>query len=150
MSTKVLVIDDDPFLTDFLKDSLSQSSFEVFVSNSGTEGIKIIHQIQPDVVVLDLMMPGMSGWEVCKTIRMFSQVPILILSAVVDHELVMQALDNGADDYSGFYYGFKHCFKRYPYTKVRADWGAGRHGSIYIYRDIIALSYILRGIQAQP
>ena len=63
------------------------------------EGIKIIHQIQPDVVVLDLMMPGMTGWEVCQAIRMFSQVPILILSAVVDHELVMQALDNGADDY---------------------------------------------------
>lgn len=95
----MLVIDDDPFLTNFLKDSLSRSSFEVFVSNSGTEGIKIIHQVQPDVVVLDLMMPGMSGWEVCKAIRMFSQVPILILSAVVDHELVMQALDNGADDY---------------------------------------------------
>lgn len=99
MSTKVLVIDDDPILTNFLKDSLSRSAFEVFVSNSGTEGIKIIHQIQPDVVVLDLMMPGMTGWEVCQAIRMFSQVPILILSAVVDHELVMQALDNGADDY---------------------------------------------------
>jgi two-component system, OmpR family, response regulator MprA len=99
VSTKVLVIDDDAFLTNFLKDSLSRSSFEVFVSNSGIEGIKIIHQIQPDVVVLDLMMPGMTGWEVCKTIRTFSPVPILILSAVVDHELVMQALDNGADDY---------------------------------------------------
>jgi DNA-binding response OmpR family regulator len=99
VSTKVLVIDDDPILTNFLKDSLSRSAFEVFVSNSGTEGIKIIHQIQPDVVVLDLMMPGMTGWEVCQAIRMFSQVPILILSAVVDHELVMQALDNGADDY---------------------------------------------------
>jgi two-component system response regulator MprA len=99
VSTKVLVIDDDPLLTSFLKDSLSRSSFEVFVSNSGTEGIKIIHQVQPDVVVLDLMMPGMSGWEVCKTIRMFSQVPILVLSAVIDHELVMQALDNGANDY---------------------------------------------------
>ena len=99
MSTKVLVIDDDTFLTNFLKDSLSRSSFEVFVANSGTEGIKTIHQVQPDVVVLDLMMPGMSGWEVCQAIRTFSPVPILILSAVIDHELVMQALDNGADDY---------------------------------------------------
>jgi two-component system response regulator MprA len=99
VSIKVLVIDDDPILTNFLKDSLTRSSFEVFISNSGTEGIKLINQVQPDVVVLDLMMPGMSGWEVCKAIRMVSQVPILILSAVVDHELVMQALDNGADDY---------------------------------------------------
>jgi DNA-binding response OmpR family regulator len=97
--TKVLVIDDDIFLTNFLKDSLSRSSFEVFVANVGTEGIKIIHQVQPDVVVLDLMMPGMNGWEVCQAIRAFSPVPILVLSAVIDHELVMQALDNGADDY---------------------------------------------------
>jgi DNA-binding response OmpR family regulator len=99
VSTKVLVIDDDIFLTNFLKDSLSRSSFEVFVANVGTEGIKIIHQVQPDVVVLDLMMPGMNGWEVCQAIRTFSPVPILVLSAVIDHELVMQALDNGADDY---------------------------------------------------
>jgi DNA-binding response OmpR family regulator len=97
--TKVLVIDDDVLLTDLLRDSLSRSSFEVFVVNSGAEGVKVIHQLQPDVVVLDLMMPGMTGWEVCKAIRTFSQTPILILSAVVDHELVMQALDNGADDY---------------------------------------------------
>ena len=99
MSTKVLIIDDDTLLTNFLTDSLSLGSFEVFVASSGMEGIKIIHQVQPDVVVLDLMMPGMNGWEVCKAIRGFSQVPILILSAVIDHELVMQALDNGADDY---------------------------------------------------
>ncbi len=99
MLTKVLVIDDDVLLTGWLKDSLSRVSFEVFVANSGTEGIKIIHQLQPDVVVLDLMMPGMTGWEVCKAVRTFSPVPILVLSAVVDHELVMQALDNGADDY---------------------------------------------------
>lgn len=99
MLTKVLVIDDDVLLTDLLRDSLSRSSFEVFVVNSGAEGVKVIHQLQPDVVVLDLMMPGMTGWEVCKAIRTFSQTPILILSAVVDHELVMQALDNGADDY---------------------------------------------------
>ncbi len=99
MSTKVLVIDDDEFLTEFLKDSLSRNDFEVFVANAGTEGIKLIHQVLPEVVVLDLMMPGMSGWEVCKAIRTFSQVPILVLSAVIDHELVMRALDNGADDY---------------------------------------------------
>jgi DNA-binding response OmpR family regulator len=99
MSTKVLVIDDDPLVTNFLRDSLSRISFEVFVAHTGPEGIKIIHQVQPDVVVLDLMMPGMSGWEACQAIRVFSQVPILVLSAVIDHELVMRALDYGADDY---------------------------------------------------
>jgi DNA-binding response OmpR family regulator len=98
-ATRVLVIDDDDLLTNMLKDTLSRESFEVFVANSGQEGVKNFHQLQPDVIVLDLIMPGMTGWEVCKAIRTVSGIPILILSAVVDHELVMQALDNGADDY---------------------------------------------------
>jgi DNA-binding response OmpR family regulator len=97
--TKVLVIDDDVLLTNMLEGTLDRNSFEVFVANSGAEGIEALHQVEPDIIVLDLMMPEMSGWEVCRRIRMFSQVPILVLSAVVDSEMVMQALDEGADDY---------------------------------------------------
>ena len=99
MSTKVLVIDDDVLLTNMLRDTLGQDDFEVFVANAGVEGVKLAQQLQPDVIVLDLMMPGMSGWEACKTIRSFSPTPILILSAVVDSEMVMRAMDEGADDY---------------------------------------------------
>ena len=99
MLTRVLVIDDDILLTKTLKDALNPNTFEVFVTNSGSEGIELAHQLEPEVIVLDLMMPGMNGWEVCRAIRTFSQVPILILSAVVDPEMVMQALDEGADDY---------------------------------------------------
>ncbi|MBN1995880.1 MAG: response regulator [Anaerolineae bacterium] len=99
MLTKVLIIDDDAVLTSILKDTLTRETFEVFVANSGSEGIRAIEQLMPDVVVLDLMMPGLSGWEVCRRIRAFSQVPILVLSAVVDPAMVMQALDEGADDY---------------------------------------------------
>jgi DNA-binding response OmpR family regulator len=97
--TKVLVIDDDILLTKTFKDALNPNTFEVFVTNSGSEGIELVRQLEPEVIVLDLMMPGMNGWEVCRAIRTFSQVPILILSAVVDPEMVMQALDEGADDY---------------------------------------------------
>lgn len=97
--TKVLIIDDDVRVTDMLKETLSHESFEVFVANSGAEGIKATQQLTPEVIVLDLIMPGVSGWQVCRAIRIFSQVPILVLSAVVDHELVMQALDEGANDY---------------------------------------------------
>jgi DNA-binding response OmpR family regulator len=97
--TRVLVIDDDILLTKTFKDALNPNTFEVFVANSGSEGIELVHQLEPEVIVLDLMMPGMNGWEVCRAIRTFSQVPILVLSAVVDPEMVMQALDEGADDY---------------------------------------------------
>jgi DNA-binding response OmpR family regulator len=99
VSTKVLVIDDDILVANTLKDALHRDTFEVFTANSGSDGIELARQVAPEVIVLDLMMPGMSGWEVCRAIRTFSQVPILILSAVVDPEMVTQALDEGANDY---------------------------------------------------
>ena len=99
MSIKVLVIDDDPTLTSVLTDALPSRGFVVSAANSGTEGVEQARLIKPDVIVLDLMMPGISGWQVCELIRAFSQVPILILSSLVDSDGVMLALENGADDY---------------------------------------------------
>ena len=96
---KVLVIDDDILLTAMFKTSFEQENFEVRVVNSGLDGIQAARDMEPDVIVLDLMMPGIDGWEVCREIRTFSRTPILVLSAVVDSEMVMRALDEGATDY---------------------------------------------------
>jgi DNA-binding response OmpR family regulator len=96
--TKVLIIDDEISLTDMLNEALRRD-FTVCVANSGVDGVKAVEEFKPDVIVLDLMMPGMNGWEVCRTVRAFSRVPILVLSAVVNPDKVMQALDAGADDY---------------------------------------------------
>jgi DNA-binding response OmpR family regulator len=96
--TKVLIIDDEVSLTDMLNEALRRD-FTVCVANSGVDGVKAVEEFKPDVIVLDLMMPGMNGWEVCRTVRAFSHVPILVLSAVVNPDKVMQALDAGADDY---------------------------------------------------
>jgi DNA-binding response OmpR family regulator len=98
MPAKVLVIDDDVLLTSVFKASF-EKIFETRVVNSGQEGIKAAREMEPDVVVLDLMMPGMDGWQVCREIRKFSHVPILVLSAVVDSNLVIQVLEAGATDY---------------------------------------------------
>lgn len=97
--TKVLIIDDDDAMTDMLKLILEPNEFEVFISNSGPEGIKATHSFNPEVVILDLIMPDMDGWEVCKAIRSFSQVPILVISAINKPGMVAKALDEGADDY---------------------------------------------------
>ncbi len=99
MPAKLLIIDDDILFTNMLQDTLPGDLFEVFVAHSGAAGIETTRQLQPDVIILDLMMPGISGWEACQVIRTFSQVPILIVSAVIDSNGVMQALDAGADDY---------------------------------------------------
>jgi DNA-binding response OmpR family regulator len=99
MATKLLIIDDNPSITDMLELVLPPEGFEVTTVNSGNEGIELTKALNPDVVILDLMMPGIDGWRVCKEIRAFSEVPILILSAVVETEEVSKAINVGANDY---------------------------------------------------
>ena len=97
--TRVLVIDQDNTTTDMFKLIFKPNEFEVYVEKSGPLGVEATRKLTPDVVVLDLLMPDMSGSEVCKEIRSFSAVPILVLSAVSKPGMVAQALDEGADDY---------------------------------------------------
>ena len=99
MPLKVLTIDDDPALTELMTLLLESRGFVAYMANSGEAGIKLIREISPDVVILDLMMPSMDGWQVCTEVRSFSNVPILILSALDSPGMVASALDAGADDY---------------------------------------------------
>ncbi|MCX8061273.1 MAG: response regulator [Anaerolineales bacterium] len=96
---KVLIIDDDIALCESLKLMLDPEEFTVVSASSGVEGIQICQEWAPDVVVLDLLMPEMDGWEVASRIRSFSDVPIIVLSAVSKPELVAKALDEGIDEY---------------------------------------------------
>lgn len=99
MAPTVLVIDDDFALTELYSFSLKRQGFEVLVAHGGEEGIALTKESKPDVLLVDLMMPGTSGWDVIREVRTFSDVPILVLSAVVDSTQVMKALDLGATDY---------------------------------------------------
>jgi two-component system response regulator MtrA len=99
MATKILVIDDDTAITELLSMLLKTHGFEVITTNKGSEGIQLARDANPDVVLLDLMMPDKDGWEVSKAVRKFSNVPILILSAINDPDMVASILDTGADDY---------------------------------------------------
>ncbi|MBI4761508.1 MAG: response regulator transcription factor [Chloroflexota bacterium] len=99
MTTKIIVIDDDTAVTDLLSALLRSHGFEVRATNSSTEGMSLIREEHFDLVVLDLMMPDMDGWEICKEVRSFSQVPIIVLSALNDPSMVASVLDAGADDY---------------------------------------------------
>ncbi len=96
---KVLSIDDDPAMTELLTLLLKTHGLDAYMANSGEDGLKMIHKVSPDVIILDLMMPEMDGWQVCSEVRSFSMVPILILSALDSPGLVARALDGGADDY---------------------------------------------------
>lgn len=96
---KILVIDDDPAMTELLSLVLAPTKAEIITSNSGEEGLNLAGEVSPDIVLLDLMMPKMDGWQVTENIRKFSSVPILILSVLDNPGLVAKALDKGADDY---------------------------------------------------
>ena len=99
MSTKILVIDDDLAIIELMSMLLKTHGFDVITTNSGAEGVKLVKEKNPSVVILDLMMPDMDGWQVSKAIRAFNNVPILILSAINDPSMVASVLDTGADDF---------------------------------------------------
>jgi DNA-binding response OmpR family regulator len=99
MAIEILLIDDDPDFSIMLRTLLRGRDFQVRSVYSGEDGIEACREDPPDVVVLDLLMPNIDGWEVCERIRSFSDVPIIILSALGAPASVARALDAGADDY---------------------------------------------------
>ena len=96
---KILVIDDDPAMTELLSLVLAPTKAQIITSNSGEEGLRLASDSDPDIILLDLMMPNMDGWQVTENIRKFSSTPILILSVLDNPGLIAKALDKGADDY---------------------------------------------------
>ncbi|NUM49145.1 MAG: response regulator transcription factor [Anaerolineales bacterium] len=98
-NAKILVVDDDPFLLDVAVKILSKNGFEIEVANSGPDGLRQIFRVQPDLVLLDIMMPGMDGIEVLKRIREMTDIPVIMLSALNQTNIVAQALELGADDF---------------------------------------------------
>ena len=99
MAVEVLLIDDDPDLAVMLRALLRGQDFQIRAVYNGEDGIQACKESPPDIIILDLLMPGMDGWQVCEKIRSFSDVPILILSALGSPASVARALDAGADDY---------------------------------------------------
>lgn len=97
--TKVLVIDDDPSLLRALRLALGRAGYEVLTARNGETGTSEAAIGSPDLIVLDLGLPDIDGVEVCRRIRAWSQVPILVLSATDTESRKVAALDQGADDY---------------------------------------------------
>lgn len=96
---KVLVVDDEPQIRRALRAGLMKSEYEVITAASGEEGLDLAALHNPDIVILDLAMPGTDGFEVCRQLRGWSKAPIIVLSVREGEEDKIQALDLGADDY---------------------------------------------------
>jgi DNA-binding response OmpR family regulator len=97
--TTVLLIDDEIMITEPLARALRQAGYDVLVAHNGRDGLALAHSQQPDAVLLDVLMPLMDGWEVCRALRRDSTVPILMLTALGDEVDRILGLELGADDY---------------------------------------------------
>ena len=96
---RILVVDDEISIIKFLRANLEASGCEVLTAMDGAEAIQAVEMELPDLVILDITMPRMGGFEVCRRLREWSQIPILMLSARGDEQDKVKCLDLGADDY---------------------------------------------------
>jgi two-component system KDP operon response regulator KdpE len=100
MSKRVLVVDDDADFTELVNIVLTHEGFEVLTASNGREALRTLFESKPDLVLLDVIMPQMDGWQTCKYIREASDVPIIILSGQSRSEDdIVRGLDHGADEY---------------------------------------------------
>jgi two-component system KDP operon response regulator KdpE len=97
--TKILVVDDDPTLLRFLQDFLREEKYSVIAAANGNEALRQAYREHPDLVVLDVMMPGMDGWEVTARLRELSDVPIILLTAKSSEADKLRGFGLGVDDY---------------------------------------------------
>ena len=97
--TMILIVEDEPKLAELLRDYLAQASFETTVIDNGLEVVPYVREHKPDLVLLDLMLPGRDGMEICKEIRTFSNLPIIMVTARVEEIDRLLGLELGADDY---------------------------------------------------
>ena len=99
MAQRILVVDDDPRLADLVRRYLEIEGYLVLVAHDGRKALELIRGRTPDLVLLDLMLPGVDGWDICRIVRAESDIPIILVTARSTEEDTLLGLDLGADDY---------------------------------------------------
>ena len=98
-AAKILVIEEDMNISELIKIYLEKDGYETYVAHDGAVGLEAFEKLQPDLVLLDIMLPVLDGWEVCRRIREKSHTPIIMLTAKSETNDRVAGLDSGADDY---------------------------------------------------
>ena len=99
MATTILLIEDDRNISELLQLYLDKEGYRVTAAYDGKQGLEMFRALQPDLILLDVMMPVMNGWDTCRAIRAESQVPIIMLTAKSETDDKVMGLKSGADDY---------------------------------------------------
>ena len=122
MAKKILVVDDEPALVRLVEQVLTQGGYEVIKANNGQEALRLMYEVRPDMVLLDVVMPRMDGWETCSRIREISDVPVIIMTGQKNtEEDIVRGLDYGADEYLLKPVGNKELLARAHATLRRAE-----------------------------
>src|SRR5512139_1863797 len=110
--TRILLVDDEPLITDSLSYSLKREGFEVKAVGDGEQALKELREFDPDLVVLDIMLPGINGLEVCRRIRATNSTPVIMLTARGEEMDRILGLEVGADDYLAKPFSFRELLAR--------------------------------------
>ena len=131
MKETILIIDDDAALAKIVQINLEREGYRTVVASSGVEGLQKAYSNQPNLVILDIMMPGMDGWITCRRLREISDVPIIMLTARGMEADVVKGLELGADDYIVKPFGTKVLLARIHALLRRTDASATKKPPIY-------------------
>lgn len=96
---KIFIVDDEVKITEVIKSYLENSGYAVYVAYNGVDAMNLFNKINPDLIILDLMLPDICGEDICEMLRKRSKVPIIMLTGKTDEEDILNGLDIGADDY---------------------------------------------------
>lgn len=138
MRSGILVIDDDEKITSMLRRGLAFEGYDVYTANNGAEGLSMILSADPDLIILDVMMPKIDGFEVCRRLREGgSTVPVLMLTAKDEVENRVKGLDIGADDYLVKPFALEELLARVRALLRRKDPSGEGGGQRLIFEDIV-------------
>lgn len=132
---KILLVDDELKILEVVKSYLQKEEFEVHEAVTGTEALEKFNELSPSLVILDLMLPDLSGEEVCKSIRAVSRVPIIMLTAKVEEDSILNGFDIGADDYVTKPFSPKQLVARVIALLRRSEEDMGLLSNYYSYNN---------------
>jgi two-component system response regulator BaeR len=124
--TKVLIVEDEPKLATLLANYLCAAELEPHVVSDGALAVQAAHDLQPSIILLDLMLPGRDGVDICKEVRLFSRVPIIMLTARAEEVDRLLGLEIGADDYLCKPYSPREVVARVKAQLRRSQWHASQ------------------------
>jgi two-component system KDP operon response regulator KdpE len=138
MNETILIIDDDRTLIDLLGQSLGKAGYEILSATNGIDGLQVLYKHGVDLVILDVMMPRMDGWETCSRIRDISDVPVIMLTAKDEEADALKGFQCGVDDYVTKPFSFAELTARVKAVLQRArKTPADAQRKVYVFDELV-------------